>query len=60
MIKFFKHIRKNLLETGKTSKYLKYAIGEIVILVITFSIAFKFNNSNESLPSLEGKTYRYD
>lgn len=29
MIKFFRHIRRNLMESGKTSRYLKYAIGEI-------------------------------
>ena len=34
MIKFFRHIRKNLLNEGKTSKYLKYAIGEIILVVI--------------------------
>ena len=45
-------------KTGKPAfaagRYLKYVIGEIVVLVITISIASKFNNSNESLPSLEG------
>lgn len=29
MIKFFRNIRKQLLKQGKTSKYIKYAIGEI-------------------------------
>ncbi len=34
MIKFFRNIRKNLLSEGKTTKYFKYAIGEIVLFVI--------------------------
>jgi len=34
MIKLFRNIRKNLLNEGKTSKYLKYAIGEIVLVAI--------------------------
>jgi len=48
MIKFFRHIRHNLMETGKTSKYLKYAIGEIVLVVIGILIALSINNWNES------------
>ena len=54
MIKFFRHIRKNLMETGKTGKpalpvgrYLKYAIGEIVLVVIGILIALYINNWNE-------------
>ena len=34
MIKFFRKIRQNLISEGKTLKYLKYAIGEIVLVVI--------------------------
>ncbi|WP_052184173.1 DUF6090 family protein [Psychroserpens sp. Hel_I_66] len=47
MIKFFRKIRYNLLETGKTSKYLKYAIGEIILVVIGILIALSINNWNE-------------
>jgi hypothetical protein len=47
MIKFFRKIRYNLIETGKTGKYLKYAIGEIVLVVIGILIALQINNSNE-------------
>ncbi|MBT8377463.1 MAG: hypothetical protein KJO22_11380, partial [Bacteroidia bacterium] len=46
MIKFFRHIRYTLLETGKTGKYLKYAIGEIVLVVIGILIALSINNWN--------------
>ena len=47
MIKFFRNIRKALLVDGKTSKYLKYAIGEIVLVVIGILIALQINNWNE-------------
>jgi len=49
MIKFFRKIRKNLLSEGKTGKYFKYAIGEIVLVVIGILIALQINNWNESI-----------
>ncbi len=48
MIKFFRHIRKKHMETGKTSKYFKYAIGEIILVVIGILIALQINNLNEN------------
>lgn len=48
MIKFFRKIRQNLLWEGKTGKYLKYAIGEIVLVVIGILIALQINNWNET------------
>lgn len=48
MIKFFKKVRYNLMETGKTSKYLKYAVGEILLVVIGILIALAANNWNEN------------
>ena len=47
MIKFFRHIRKSLLMENKTGKYFKYAIGEIVLVVIGILIALQINNWNE-------------
>jgi uncharacterized protein DUF6090 len=44
MIKFFRHIRLNLMEAGKTGRYLKYAIGEIILVVIGILIAFQINS----------------
>ena len=41
MIKFFRNIRKSLLMENKTSKYFKYAIGEIVLVVIGILSHFK-------------------
>ena len=47
MIKFFRKIRQNLLSEGKTGRYFKYAIGEIVLVVIGILIALQINNWNE-------------
>ena len=48
MIKFFRHIRKRLLSENRFNKYLLYAIGEIVLVVIGILIALQINNWNES------------
>ena len=47
MIKFFRKIRQNILSEGKTGKYFKYAIGEIILVVIGILIALSINNWNE-------------
>jgi hypothetical protein len=47
MIKFFRKIRQNLLMENKTGKYFKYAIGEIILVVIGILIALSINNWNE-------------
>jgi hypothetical protein len=44
MIKFFRKIRQQLLLENKTGKYFKYAIGEIVLVVIGILIAVGINN----------------
>lgn len=48
MIKFFRNIRQNLLNEDKTTKYFKYAIGEIVLVVIGILIALQINNWNQN------------
>jgi len=63
MIKFFRHIRKSLINqnlmgkptSAKASagKYFKYAIGEILLVVIGILIALQINNSNEHLKQLK-------
>jgi hypothetical protein len=47
MIKFFRKIRQNLLTENKFIKYLLYAIGEIILVVIGILIALQINNVNE-------------
>ena len=47
MIKFFRKIRQNLLTKNKNSEYLKYAVGEIILVVIGILIALSINNWNE-------------
>jgi hypothetical protein len=44
MIKFFRHIRQTLIMENKTGKYLKYAIGEIILVVIGILLALYLNN----------------
>jgi len=48
MIKFFRRVRQKLLSQNKFSKYLLYAIGEIVLVVIGILIALQINNWNEN------------
>lgn len=48
MIRFFRKIRQNLLTENKLSKYLIYAIGEIILVVIGILIALQINNWNEN------------
>jgi hypothetical protein len=57
MIKLFRNIRQNLLAEGKTSKYLKYAIGEIILVVIGILIALNINNWNENQKSKKDERY---
>ena len=47
MLKIFRKTRQNLLSERKTGNYLKYAIGEIVLVVIGILIALQINNWNE-------------
>ena len=48
MIKFFRRIRRSFLEQNKMGKYFKYAIGEILLVVIGILIALGINNANEN------------
>jgi len=47
MIKFFRNVRKHLINEGKTARYLTYAIGEIALVVIGILIALSINNWND-------------
>ena len=48
MIKFFRKIRQKMLTENKFKKYLIYAIGEIILVVIGILIALQVNNWNEN------------
>jgi len=58
MIKIFRKIRQRLLTENKFSKYLIYAIGEIVLVVIGILIALQINNANEN-SKIENIKYNY-
>lgn len=56
MIKFFRQIRFDLMEKNKTGKYLKYALGEILLVVIGIFIALQLNNWNtERIQHIESR-----
>lgn len=48
MIKLFRSIRQKLIVEGKTINYFKYAIGEIILVVIGILIALAINNWNQN------------
>ncbi|MFT4982518.1 MAG: sensor domain CHASE-containing protein [Bacteroidia bacterium] len=47
MIKFSRKIRQQMLTENQFSKYLLYAVGEIVLVVIGIMIALSINNASE-------------
>ena len=58
MIKFFRKIRYDLMENSKTGKYFKYAVGEILLVVIGILIALSINNWNQERVSKD-KAYSF-
>lgn len=48
MIRFFRNVRQKLLNINTFSKYLLYAIGEIILIVFGILIALQINNANEA------------
>ncbi|WP_424262309.1 DUF6090 family protein [Eudoraea sp.] len=47
MINFYRKIRKKLANDNKPLKYMRYAVGEIVLVIIGILIALQINNWNE-------------
>ncbi len=58
MIKLFRKIRMQLTFDNKSGKYIKYAIGEIVLVVIGILIALQINNWN-NIRNEEGRIKEY-
>lgn len=48
MIKFFRNFRQKLLSEGKSGKYLTYAFGEIILVVLGILIALSINDWNDN------------
>lgn len=59
MLRFFRKIRIRLLKENKVGKYLLYAIGEIVLIVIGILIALSINNWNNSRNALKQEAALY-
>ena len=47
MIRFFRKIRQQLAIDNKPLRYMRYAFGEVVLVVIGILIALQINNWNE-------------
>ncbi|MDM9631098.1 DUF6090 family protein [Robiginitalea aurantiaca] len=47
MLRFFRKIRRNLLSDNTLGKYILYAVGEIVLVVLGILIALQINTWNE-------------
>lgn len=47
-MKLFRNIRQNLIKTGNLRRYLLYAIGEILLVMIGISLAFQLDNWNDN------------
>ena len=60
MINFFRRIRKKLADDNKPLKYMRYALGEVLLVVVGILIALSINNWNENskTKALELKTLR--
>lgn len=55
MIKFFRNIRKRMLGENRFTRYLLYAVGEIILVVIGILLALQINNWNEGRKELKAE-----
>jgi hypothetical protein len=49
MLSFYRKIRQDLIAKNKVTRYLKYAVGEILLVVIGILIALSINNKNTEI-----------
>ena len=47
MLSFFRSIRRSLINEGKTSKYIRYAVGEFILIVAGILVALQIQTWNE-------------
>ncbi len=57
MIPFFRKLRRDFARRGNSAKYLRYAIGEIALVVIGILIALQINNWNEERKNRSRERY---
>ena len=60
MLRFFRRIRKSLFDQKRFSRYLLYALGEVVLVVIGILIALQLNNMNEERKQRELAVATFD
>ena len=58
MFRFFRHIRQRLFQQDNVSRYLGYAVGETLLIVVGIFLALQLNNWNEGRKDrIEEKEY---
>ena len=57
MFRFFSSIRQKLVDGGHLGKYITYALGEILLIVIGILIALKINDWNNEIENTEKQNY---
>jgi hypothetical protein len=56
MIKFFRKIRYDLMEENKVGKYLMYAVGELILVVVGILLALQISDWSEDHKKAEQRT----
>ena len=59
MLNYFKEMRNRLVKEGNLGKYLAYAIGEIIIVVVGILLALYLNNWNQKMTDKKLETQYY-